>query len=177
MCICAQAQHGRKFFFARRMQGRIITEAMPVGLPVDVARRLKQVIKNELLPLFEDNRGPIAPAAKAIGVDPGTLNRMVRKDDYTGSFELLTKVATYLGKDAQSITVGTKDAVPALRDLPTWRAALRDAKSRVKNERRNITDFDLARAGLVRAAQITSVTGGLIVELAATIADSTPPES
>jgi hypothetical protein len=148
---------------------------MAAGLPEDVAKRLKHVIKSELLPLFEDNRGPIAPAAKAIGVDPGTLNRMVRKDDYTGSYGLLKKVAAYLGKDTQAIAVGVEDPVPALRDLPTWRTALRDAKSRVKTERRNITDFDMARVGLIRASQIKSVTGGLIVELAATIADSVPP--
>lgn len=149
---------------------------MAAGLPDEIAQRLKKVIRDELLPLFADRKGPIAPAAEAIGVNSGTLHRMVNKDDYTGSYELLQKVAAYLGKDERDIAKGTVDPVPALRDLPTWRLALRDAKSRIKTERRAITAFDLARAGLVRAAEIRSINGALLVELASSIAESSEPE-
>lgn len=150
---------------------------MAAGLPDEIAQRLKKVIRDELLPLFADRKGPIAPAAEAIGVNPGTLNRMVKRSDYTGSYEMLQKVATYLGKDERDIAKGTVDPVPALRDLPTWRSALRDAKKRITTERRAITAFELARAGLIRAAEIKSVNGALLVELASSIAESSESES
>lgn len=144
---------------------------MPAGLPEEISERLKKLVRAELIPLFADRKGPVAPAAHAIGVDQATLSRFLNGKN-TGSMELLKKVAKYLGRDEADIVTGSAEPVPALRDLPTWRAALRDAKSRIRTERRAITEFDLARAGLIRAAEIKTINGALLVELASSVAES-----
>jgi hypothetical protein len=141
---------------------------MAAGLPAEVAERLRALVRDRLLQRFG---GVELKAASAIGVESGTLNRLLSRRS-TGSLGLAERVCSYLSLPISVVTTGTEPDIPALRQLPDWTDALEGAKARILAEMRDIPPDVLELAGDVRATPVPKVTPGLLIELAISLRNS-----
>lgn len=150
---------------------------MPASLPEDARHRLAQALRDRVLPRFAreeagddaDARAKKAQtaAARKLGCSPSTISRLVNHEQ-GGSYDLVRKVALYLNEDIAAFLEGHgEETVPALRALPGFDDALREAVRRSKEEGRDISPEALRAAGDFKLTPaLKRVTAQLLITLA-----------
>jgi len=142
---------------------------MPGPLPSEVQERLRVTVIEQVLPRFGDNpKRAQSAAAKALDVDPSTINRLVNGRG-GGSYDLVSSVSRLLNDPEEKILKGEAGGSPVrkLREIEGFADAILEARRRVLEEHSGLSALALERAADARVVpEPPRVTAGLIIQMA-----------
>ncbi len=148
---------------------------MPAPLPAPVRDRLRQIMKERVLPRFgSDPDSQQSAAARAMKIHPSSINRLVNQG-VGGSVDMIERVEKLLNMPSGTILgYRSEISVPRFRDLPGFAEVIDEAERRAKENRIQVSRRDLEFAGDFRLSPAPArLTPDFLVQLALTLADNT----
>lgn len=154
-------------------------ESVPASLPESARKKLAAALRERVLPRFAREVADASTAsaralqaqtaaAKKLGLSQSTISRLVLHEQ-GGSLDAIEKVARFLNEEVASFFSDSSPSTGllALREMHGYEEALHEARKRIAEEGREVSEEALHAAGDMRLAPpLRRVTAQFLVAVA-----------